>query len=202
MNAQNNSKKILLVFPVCLLLAVTKIGGQPVQYNLATMLKDGKLVTTPVQYTQPLAGPEKQAINTRGLVWLKNVPFTEGTINIDLRGKDVFLQSFLGIAFYGKDTSAYDVVYFRPFNFRHADTLRRKWSVQYMSIPNYDYAVLRKAHPQEYENAVNPVPQADEWFHATIVIRGEWITTYVNHSDKASLKVKKLSGATDGMIGL
>jgi len=45
--------------------------------------------------------------------------FKEGIIDIDLRGKDVFLQSFLGIAFDVTDNNHYEAVYFRPFNFRH-----------------------------------------------------------------------------------
>ncbi|HXL56395.1 MAG TPA: hypothetical protein VN958_09070, partial [Chitinophagaceae bacterium] len=137
-----------------------------------------------------------------GIVWLKDVSFSKGTIEIDLRGKDVFLQSFLGIAFHGIDTTTYDVVYFRPFNFKHTDTLRRKWSVQYMSMPDYDYDRLRKEHPLVYENAVTPVPDADDWFHATIVISDEWATVYVNHSATASLKVKLLNNRSSGMIGL
>ncbi|MCW3119255.1 MAG: hypothetical protein JWM28_3337, partial [Chitinophagaceae bacterium] len=136
------------------------------------------------------------------VVWLKDIRFTDGTLGIDLRGKDVFLQSFLGIAFHAVDTARYDVVYFRPFNFRHEDDLRRKWSVQYMALPDNDYTILRKEHPLVYENAAQPVPQADDWFHATIVVKEDWITIYVNHSTEASLKVKKLNAIHSGMIGL
>ena len=64
---------------------------------------------------------------------LKGVNFKQGTIEVDLRGKDV-LQSFPGICFHGVNTLTYDVVYFRPFNFEHPDTLRRNWSAQYMSM--------------------------------------------------------------------
>jgi hypothetical protein len=165
------------------------------------LLKDNKLETTVQQQTQPLSDT-KQGISTKGIVWLKGVDFKDGTIDIDLRGKDVFLQSFLGIAFHGVDTANYDVVYFRPFNFRHADTLRRKWSVQYVSVPDYGWDKLRKEHPLTYENAVDPVPEGDEWFHATIIIKNDWVSVYVNHSPKPSLKVKMLNNRKDGKIGL
>jgi hypothetical protein len=133
---------------------------------------------------------------------LKGVSFKEGSIDIDLRCKDVFLQSFLGVAFHVTDNTHYEVVYFRPFNFQHPDTSRRKWSVQYMVVPDLLYDKLRKEHPLVYENSVTPVPKADEWFHATIVIKGDLITVYVNHSSTLSLQVKKLNTANDGMIGL
>ena len=133
---------------------------------------------------------------------LKGLALKTGRVEIDLRGKDVFQQSFLGIAFNVQDSLHYEVIYFRPFNFRHADTLRRKWSVQYMVLPEYDYTVLRAQHPLVYENSVTPVPKADEWFHATIVVKGDQVTVYVNHSKEASLRVTKLKSMDTGMIGL
>src|SRR5712675_2400331 len=125
-------------------------GQQIAQYNLPQLLKENKLVTASRQQTQILDDPQKQAVSSGGVVWLKDVNFKEGTIEVDLRGKNIFLQSFLGIAFHGTDTTTYEVIYFRPFNFRHADTLRRKWSVQYMSLPEYGYDKLRKDHPLVY----------------------------------------------------
>lgn len=194
-------KLILLLFLSSYLVAAN--AQQTIKYNLAQLLKENKLETTPEQQTQLLNDPQKQAISTKGtIVWLKDVNFREGTIDIDLRGKDVFVRSFLGIAFHGVDTTVYDALYFRPFNFRHADTLRRKWSVQYVSIPDHNYDVLRKEHPLVYENAVNPVPKADEWFHATIVIKDNWITVYVNHSPTPSLKVELFDNNKGEKIGL
>ena len=181
----------------------TANAQQSIKYDLQQLLKENKLETTPDQQTQALDDSQRHAISTKGtIVWLKDVRFREGTIDIDIRGKDVFLRSFLGVAFHGIDTNTYDAVYFRPFNFRHPDTLRHRWSVQYVSIPNYNYDVLRKEHPLTYENAVNPVPLATEWFHATIVIKDGYVTVYVNHSPKESLKVKLLNDVKDGKIGL
>ena len=181
----------------------TANAQRSIHYDLQQLLKENKLETTPDQQTQALNDPQKHAISTKGtIVWLKDVSFKEGTIDIDLRGKDVFVRSFLGIAFHGIDTNIYDAIYFRPFNFRHPDTLRHRWSVQYVSIPEYNYDVLRKDHPLTYENAVNPVPLATEWFHATIMIKDGYITVYVNHSPKESLKVKLLNDRSDGKIGL
>jgi hypothetical protein len=176
-------------------------GQQATTYNLVKLLQGNMLETYSNQQTTILDSA-KRAISTNGIDWLKGVNFKDGTIDIDLRGKDVFLQSFLGIAFHARDTTTYEVIFFRPFRFHSTDVPTRKWSVQYMSMPEFDYDKLRKAHPGVYENEVNPVPEAEDWFHATIVIKGDSITVYVNHSATASLKIKKLSNLSDGKIGL
>jgi len=195
------SKVVFLILYV-VVFGFSSEAQKSTQYNLIQLLQEHKLVTYPHQETQALDDPGKSAITSKGIVWLEGVNFSQGKIDIDLRGKDIFLKSFLGIAFHGVDTITYDVIYFRPFNFRHTDTARRKWSVQYMSMPKYNYAVLRKEHPQMYENAVNPVPKADEWFHATIVVNKNQIIVYVNHSAEPSLRVSKLNDRVDGKIGL
>jgi hypothetical protein len=172
------------------------------QYNLAQLLTENKLDTTKTETQVLNDNNHKGAISIKGTVWLKDVSFTKGTIDVDMRGKNVFLQSFLGIAFHGLNDSTYDVVYFRPFNFKHEDTSRRKWSVQYMCLPDYDYDKLRKEHPLVYENAVTPVPNPDDWFHATIVIDNDSAKVYVDQSSIASLKVKLLNSRRNGKIGL
>ena len=65
------------------------------------MLQKGQLIITPANQTKALENSLPGAMNTKGMVWLKDVGFTQGTIDIDLRGKNVFLQSFPGIAFHG-----------------------------------------------------------------------------------------------------
>jgi hypothetical protein len=189
----------LLIFSACI---IHVYGQRTYQYNLVQLLNENKLDTTSQTETRPLKDNKyKQAISTKRIVYLKGVSFSKGTIEVDIRGKDVFLQSFLGIAFHGVDTTTYDAVYFRPFNFRHPDSIRRKWAVQYFSIPEYDYDRLRKEHPLVYENAVTPVPAATDWFHATIVIDDDSVTVYVNHSATASLKAKLLNNRSTGRIG-
>jgi hypothetical protein len=171
-------------------------------YDLVQLLQASQLITSSAQQTQVCGDTSKRAISTKGIVWLRRVRFAEGTIDIDLRGKNVFLQSFLGIAFHAPDTSSYDVVYFRPFNFRHSDTSRRRWSVQYMTIPDYPWDKLRKEHPLIYENAVTPVPEPDAWLHVTIQLKDGWLSVYVDHSAQASLHVHLLNDRKDGMLAL
>lgn len=200
-------KKLLLktIATVCIFAAsVFYAFGQKTQrYNLVKLLNQNMLDTTAAQETHGIKSKaEKNAITTKGLIYIKDETFTKGTIDVDIRGRDVFLQSFLGVAFYGVDSLTFDAVYFRPFNFRHTDTARRRWSVQYFSLPDNDFAKLRKEHPLVYENAVTPVPDPNGWFHATIVIDDNWVTVYVNHSATASLKAPVLNKSKTGKIGL
>jgi hypothetical protein len=195
--------KTALLFLSFFFIALTSNGQRIRHYNLADLLNENKLDTSAGQQVHIVSDAQYKGISAKGIVWLKGVNFKDGTIDVDLRGKNVFLQSFMGIAFHAKDTGKYDVIYFRPFRFRIADTPTRKWSIQYMSIPNYDYDKLRKEHPGVYENDINPAPQPEDWLHATIVIKKGWATVYVNHAANPSLKVKLIDDTlAEGKIGL
>ena len=66
-----------------------------------------------------------------GVAWWPDLVMADGTIEVDIRGKDVMQRSFVGVAFHGLDEKTYDAIYFRPFNFRAADPARRAHAVQY-----------------------------------------------------------------------
>jgi hypothetical protein len=196
-------KKIFIIVFALICFCIYAEAQKMVKYDLVKLLTTGRLITDTSNHALVLNDKTyRNAISTQKIAWLKNVSFKSGIIDIDLRGKNVFLQSFLGVAFHASDKDHYEVVYFRPFNFRHADTARRKWSVQYMVVPEYLYDKLRKEHPLVYENAVTPVPDPGGWFHAKIIVDNDSIKVYVNHSSNPSLKVKKLTKVADGMIGL
>jgi|GEM_PF-349995 hypothetical protein len=137
-----------------------------------------------------------------GVVWIKGVAFSKGTIELDLRGKDVFQKSFIGIAFHGADDKTFDGIYFRPFNFKAADSTRRAHAVQYISHPDFPWKKLREERKGEYEKAVAPVPDPDNWFHATIEVGEKDVKVYVNNARQPSLVVNKLNDRTSGSIGL
>ena len=170
-------------------------------YDLQQLVKNGKL-THSQKAPQPFTDGSRKAITLPGIAWLTAKNFSTGTIEVDLRGKDEFQMSFLGIAFHGIDTITYDCVYFRPFNFRAEDPVRRIHAVQYMSVPDYDWKKLRDERNGIYEKAVTPAPAATDWFHARIVISANDIKVYVNQSKEPSLTVDKLNTRTDGLIGL
>jgi hypothetical protein len=146
---------------------------------------------------------DKKGVTCNDNVWLQNVDFSYGTIELDIRGRNEFLKSFPGIAFHASDTSRnYEVVYFRPFNFQSPDPVRRTWSVQYMSLPEYSYDRLRKENTGQFESEILPNPRPEDWIHARIVIKKDSINVYVNGMDKPSLAVRTLQKRNNGMFCL
>jgi hypothetical protein len=137
-----------------------------------------------------------------GYLILKGIEFSNGIIEFDVKGKDVFQQSFVGFAFHGKDEKTYDAIYFRPFNFVNPDTARRRRSVQYISMPEYPWEKLREAFPGKYENIVAPPPDPNGWFHVKIIVSDKRVSVFVNNAARSSLEVEKLSITNTGGVSL
>jgi hypothetical protein len=137
-----------------------------------------------------------------GAAWIKHVIFTNGNIELDIRGSEESQQSFVGVAFHAVDNNTMDAIYFRPFNFQSDDSVHRIHSVQYVSLPDYPWQVLRDKFNGIYEKAVTPAPKGNEWFHVKIVINDPTITVYVNGNTKPCLTVEKLNKRVSGKIGL
>lgn len=136
-----------------------------------------------------------------GIAWINKLNFATGTIEFDVKGKDVLQQSFVGIAFHGVNDSSYDAIYFRPFNFNSTNTLRKKHCVQYISMPQYDWQSLRQNFPLKYEHPITQTIESNSWFHAKIVVKTNAITVFVNNDANASLTVEPLNKYTSGKIG-
>lgn len=152
-----------------------------------------------------VAGKKAAYLDARtdaGFVWLVGSDFSEGTIELDLRGRDVDQKSFVGLAFRGVDDTTYDAVYFRPFNFKSADIPRRARAVQYISAPNFDWPKLRADFPGKYEATVSPVPDPNGWFHARIVVAERKVSVFVNDATAPSLVITELTARRGGPIGL
>jgi hypothetical protein len=158
--------------------------------------------STPLHGTATFDKDIVHLVSTSGtaILWLDDVTFANGTLELDLKGNDVRGESFLGIAFHGLNDSTYCAVYFRPFNFRIPD--RNDHSVQFIDLPGNDWDVLREKFPGQYENTVTPVPDPNDWFHARIVIAFPEINVFVNGAQAASLTVRQISGRKDGKLGL
>jgi Domain of Unknown Function (DUF1080) len=134
-----------------------------------------------------------------GLLRLNGTGFGNGTIDLDIKGKDEMGMSFVGLAFHGLNDSTYDAIYFRPFNFENPE--RSNHSVQYIAQPVYTWNKLRDEHPGIYENKVAPVPKPSEWFHARIEVIYPVVTVFVNNSITPSLTIDQLSSRKNGWIG-
>jgi Domain of Unknown Function (DUF1080) len=137
-----------------------------------------------------------------GVAWLTDVSFSNGTIELDIRGKDILQQSFVGVALHGVNKDSLEAVYFRPFNFRASDSARKTHAVQYARHPDYPWDRLRKDYPGQYEKKLDPPPNPDQWFHVRLVIQHPQISVYVNDNAMPCLQVNELPGPTSGKLGL
>jgi hypothetical protein len=146
-------------------------------------------------------GIHLDAKDNDGVAWLNDLHFDNGILEFDVKGKNVMQQSFVGIAFHGLDDTTMDVIYFRPFNFQSQDPERKNHSVQYVSLPTYDWQKLRTDFPNKYEHSLNPSPQPDDWFHVRIVINTPTLSVYVNNNSNPDLIVEQLNDRKDGNLG-
>jgi hypothetical protein len=180
------------------------IGAAPQKLDLAQGLAAGKLraVNRQVTKLQDRDGVHLSEAEGNGVVWVEGSDFAEGTIEVDIRGRDVPQKSFVGIAFHRQDDSTYESVYLRPFNFRTDDPTRRQHAVQYIAVPDYDWPRLRKEFPEEFENPVDQSIVPTDWVPLRLVVKGRQIQIYVGSVTSPTLEVRKLGGADRGMVGL
>lgn len=196
-------KTILLI--TGLLLTLTCVA-QKKDYDLQGLLRENKLKAhnrniSPIE-DKETRGVKLDENSGEGIVWLNDVTFSTGTLEIDLRGKDAFQKSFLGVAFHGVNDSTYDAVYFRPFNFHAADSIRKIHAVQYISHPLHTWKKLRDERNGQYEKALVKPPDPNAWFQARIEVTKDKVSVYVNGDNAPSLTVTKISTIKSGKIGL
>jgi hypothetical protein len=134
---------------IALTIATSALGqSNPLNYDLYDLSKNGKLQALNRKLTS-ITDKEQKAVRFSenegdGVAWLEGVNFTNGIVELDIKGKDVLQQSFVGIAFHGKDEKTLDAIYFRPFNFQSSDSVRRIHAVQYVSHPGFPWNKLRE----------------------------------------------------------
>ena len=192
----------ILSLALPLTLAAQAKPFEPDLANTATA-KDVKVVNRAVSASD-MDGKPALRFDERpgeGLAMWPDVQLSDGSIEFDVRGKDVLQQSFVGVAFHGAG-DAYEAVYFRPFNFRAADADRQSHSVQYVFEPTHSWARLRSEHPGQYEKAITPAPDPNSWVHARIVVAYPKISVFVNNAAEPSLVVDELSDHKSGWVGL
>jgi hypothetical protein len=173
--------------------------------NFAELLSAGKLRPVNRQVTklqESRDGVHVSAKEGPGVVWMEGSDFAEGTIELDVRGRDVPQRSFVGVAFHGKDDKTYEAVYLRPFNFRSSDPTNHRHAVQYMALPDYDWPRLRKEFPNEFESAVDQSIVPTDWVPLRVVIKGARIQVYVGAAKTPALEARKLGQSDRGQMGL
>ena len=78
----------------------------------------------------------------------------------------------------------------------------RSHAVQYHSLPTYTWQKLRTDHPAKYEQAVNPVPDPNAWFHARVLVANAKVSLFVADAKEPCLVVDALNDRKTGLVGL
>ncbi len=136
-----------------------------------------------------------------GLVIIQDEQFSNGTIELELRGENKPGQSFVGFAFNIQDDETNECVYFRPFNFRSEDANRRSHSVQYVYHPEYPWKRLRDNHEGVYESEFDRRPDPDSWFKVKIMVDPTHVNVIDSETNEELLKVKRLATQSTETIG-
>ncbi|QGK73475.1 hypothetical protein [Flavobacterium sp. SLB02] len=191
---------------IVILLPFLLLGQRQQTIELATLYKKGKLksVNREIKIVSSDSGAYLKILESKkeGILWLAARDFKNGTIEIEMRGKDVFQRSFIGIAFHGVDDIHYDALYCRPFNFFAKDSVRRIHAVQYISHPDFTWEKLRNEKNAVFEKEIINPPNPNDWFRMKLVIDKTNVKAYINNTTLPSLIVEKLSNPNPGKIGL
>ena len=172
--------------------------------SLSDTLAKGGLRTVNREVTA-LTGGNAVRVNAApgiGLIWIDGTDFADGTIEVDVCGRDVNQESFLGIAFHRRNDLTYEAVYLRPFNFKSRSADRRQHAVQYVAMPDNDYSRLRNVFPGTFEQAVDPAVVPSGWNRLRLVVRSGRAQAFVGNGETAALDVRELQGERHGQIGL
>src|SRR5688572_7168611 len=173
--------------PACILFVAVALAstlGSAADFNLAELAKANKIEGFNRSLDQTKADSPQAAFLSAGpndgLAWIQGVQFSEGTLELEIKGKNEQGRSFVGIAFHGQDNHTFDAVYLRPFNFQAAQPERRSHAIQYISMPDRDWSNLRTNHPGKYEFAITPAPDPESWVKLKVVLKGKNVSAFVN----------------------
>ncbi len=143
---------------------------------------------------------------------LEGSDFQNGSIEVELNGavspnvsrfSRMIARGFIGICFrISDDMSSGECFYLRPENGQAEDEARRNHAVQYISMPDWDFARLREEAPEAYESAADIRPAT--WHKIRIEVEGEAARLFIDDGEMPVLEVTDLKLGADGggRIGL
>ena len=130
-----------------------------------------------------------------GLALVGGLEFSEGTIEVDMKGFGRTRPCFLGIGLNVVDEKTFESVYFRPFMFSRGNTE----AIQYVSWPDKGWKKLRTPG---YVAAANPVPRASGWFHARFEVTAKQVKVFVDNAKRPSMVTDRIKTREKGKVGL
>ena len=194
--------RVLAVFAILLVSASFAGAQSKVQTFALSDTQDLVLVNVKaeaVEYKGRKCVRLTNATDKDGFALLRGTEFQDGTIegNIALKISSPPLPfrmpGFVGIAFRARpDASRYELFYLRPGNAESDDQAMRNHSVQYVSVPDFDWYKLRREWPWVYESYTDL--QMETWTKFRIAVKGRSARLYLNGSESPSLVVDPLLG--------
>lgn len=204
--AVNSLISNMKIATIAILISTLVFAQKEQKFNLYELLNKAKLSINNrvVKSIDSLSNKYIQVSEkeNEGIIWLPINDFKNGTIKIEMRGKDVLQKSFIGIAFHGQDNINYDAVYCRPFNFLVTDSVRKIHAIQYISHPIYTWKKLREEQNGIFEKGIKNPPNPNSWFTMTLVIENKKIKAFINDAETPSLEVEKLTNIQSGKLGI
>jgi hypothetical protein len=137
-----------------------------------------------------------------GFAWIKALDMNEGCLSLEVKGSNEFGRSFVGVAFRGVDADIYDTVYVRPFVFQSENPEYVSNGLQYMSMPEFGWPVLRQRSPGVYEKSIGSRPNPEDWVHLEVKFGGGRLRATVNHATAPQLDLPLLTPQTAGRVAL
>ncbi len=137
-----------------------------------------------------------------GLAWVRGLDLNEGCLSLEVRGSNELGRSFVGVAFRAVDQDTYDAVYVRPFVFQSQKPEQAANAIQYMSVPDFGWPVLRERSPGVYEKPLGSRPSPDDWVHLRVQFGGGRVKAYVNQAKEPQIDVALLTTQTAGRVAL
>lgn len=137
-----------------------------------------------------------------GLAIVQDLEFDSGRLTLEIKGEDVPGKSFVGLAFNVQNDSTYEAVYFRPFNFRSTEQIRREHAMQYIFHPKNTWYYLRENFEGQYEAEFPRQPEPNDWFEIVIKVEPKNVYVYDATTNEQLLTVERLTEQSSNKIAL
>jgi hypothetical protein len=138
-----------------------------------------------VEFVDYKSKPSMKILPSAGLVVLKNLDFTDGTIEFDHEPLDPY---FASLYFHWQDANENECFYFRTQRAGHPTAIDAVQYAPQMSGVNL-WDVL-----DHYQGNANF--QRQTWNHVKLVVSGKQMRAYVNADTKPTLEIPRLEGNT------
>jgi hypothetical protein len=177
----------MLALPVFLAGLALSIGQQDIEVvNRTATVADGEV--------------RLSAAPGAGFALIKSLNVNEGCLSLEVKGSNEVGRSFVGIAFRAADADSYGAVYVRPFVFQSPNPASAANGIQYMSMPEFGWPVLRERSPGVYEKSIGSRPSPEDWVRLRVQFGDGRLKAYVNESKEPQLDLALLTSQTAGRV--